>query len=56
VKTFANFCKQNNIEVIAEFIDNQDVVDILKGFGVKYGQGWYFSKAVPYDTLDKEHK
>jgi len=56
VKTFALFCKQNNIEVIAEFIDNQDVVNILKGFGVKYGQGWYFSKAVPYAELDKEHK
>ena len=56
VKTFALFCKQNNIEVIAEFIDNQVVVDILKGFGVKYGQGWYFSKAVPYDELSKEHK
>ena len=55
VKTFATFCKQNDIEVIAEFIDNQEVVDILKSFGVKYGQGWYFSKAVPYETLDKNH-
>ncbi|CAA6821497.1 MAG: Unknown protein [uncultured Sulfurovum sp.] len=56
VKTFATFCKQNDIEVIAEFIDKQDVVDILKSFGVKYGQGWYFSKAEPYDDLDKDHK
>ncbi len=56
VKTFALFCQQNNIEVIAEFIDNQYVVDILKSFGVKYGQGWYFSKAVPYSELSKEHK
>ncbi len=56
VKTFATFCRQNNIEVIAEFIDKQDVVDILKSFGVKYGQGWYFSKAEPYEALDKEHK
>ena len=56
VKTFAVFCQQNNIEVIAEFIDNQNVVDILKSFGVKYGQGWYFSKAVPYSELSKEHK
>ena len=55
VKTFATFCKQNDIEVIAEFIDEQDVVDILKSFGVKYGQGWYFSKAVPYEDLDKDH-
>ncbi|CAA6818343.1 MAG: Unknown protein [uncultured Sulfurovum sp.] len=56
VKTFANFCRQNDIEVIAEFIDKQDVVDILKSFGVRYGQGWYFSKAVPYEDLDKDHK
>ncbi|CAA6826000.1 MAG: diguanylate cyclase/phosphodiesterase (GGDEF & EAL domains) with PAS/PAC sensor(s) [uncultured Sulfurovum sp.] len=56
VKTFATFCKQNNIEVIAEFIDKQDVVDILKSFGVKYGQGWYFSKAERYESLDKDHK
>ncbi len=56
VKTFALFCQQNDIEVIAEFIDNQVIVDILIGFGVKYGQGWYFSKAIPYDKLDKEHR
>ncbi len=55
VKTFAEFCKQNSIKVVAEFIDNQEVVDILKSFGVEYGQGWYFSKAVPYSELDKEH-
>jgi len=55
VKTFATFCQQNNIEVIAEFIDNQEVVNILKSFGVKYGQGWYFSKAVSYEDLDKNH-
>jgi diguanylate cyclase (GGDEF)-like protein len=55
VKTFALFCQQNNIEMIAEFIDTQDVVDTLKGFGVEYGQGWYFSKALPYEELDKEH-
>jgi len=55
VKTFALFCQENNIGVIAEFIDDQEVVDILKGFGVKYGQGWYFSKALPYEALDKNH-
>ncbi|CAA6815435.1 MAG: diguanylate cyclase/phosphodiesterase (GGDEF & EAL domains) with PAS/PAC sensor(s) [uncultured Sulfurovum sp.] len=56
VKTFASFCEQNDIEVIAEFIDNQEVVDILKSFGVKFGQGWYFSKAEPYEALDKKHE
>jgi len=56
VKIFATFCKENNIKVIAEFVDKQDVVDILKSFGVQFGQGWYFSKAEPYEVLDKDHK
>lgn len=56
VKTFALFCRQNNIEVIAEFIDNQEIVDILKSFGVQYGQGFYFSKAKPYSELDKDDR
>lgn len=56
VKIFATFCKQNDIEVIAEFVDKQDAVDILKSFGIDYGQGWYFSKAEPYDKLDPDHE
>jgi len=56
VETFALFCQQNDIEIIAEFIDNQEVVDILKSFGVEYGQGFYFSKAKPYKDLDLNHK
>jgi len=54
VQTFALFSQQNNIEVIAEFIDTQEVVDVLKEFGVKYGQGYYYSKALPYRELKKE--
>ena len=54
VQTFALFSQQNNIEVIAEFIDNQQTVDVLKEFGVEYGQGFYFSKAIPYRELKRE--
>jgi diguanylate cyclase (GGDEF)-like protein len=53
VKTFALFSKENNIEVIAEFIDNKEIIDVLVGFGIDYGQGFYFSKAKPY--IDLEH-
>ena len=52
VKTFAEFSKHNNIEVIAEFIDNKEIIDVLKSFGVEYGQGFYFSKAKPHSELD----
>ena len=55
VKTFALFCQENGIKIIAEFIDNEEVVQILKSFGVEYGQGFYFSKAKAYEELDKKH-
>ena len=52
VKTFAEFCQENGIEVIAEFIDNEEVKEILISFGVEYGQGFYFSPGKPYEELD----
>ncbi len=55
VKAFALFSKQNNIKVIAEYIENKEILDILKSFGVEYGQGYYFAKAKPYEELDKNH-
>jgi len=55
VKAFALFSKQNNIKVIAEYVENREILDILKSFGVEYGQGYYFAKAKPYEELDKNH-
>jgi len=52
VKTFAHFSRQNNIKVIAEFIDNEEIIDVLVSFGIEYGQGFYFAQAKPYDKLD----
>ena len=52
VKTFALFSKENNIDIIAEFVENQEIVDVLKGFGIEFGQGWYFEKALPYHQLE----
>jgi diguanylate cyclase (GGDEF)-like protein len=54
VETFAHFSQQNNIEVIAEFIDNEEIIDVLISFGVEYGQGFYFAQAKPYDMLNHD--
>jgi EAL domain-containing protein (putative c-di-GMP-specific phosphodiesterase class I) len=47
------FCRTNGIEVIAEFVENEEIVEILRGFGIEYGQGYYFDKAKPYDEIFK---
>jgi EAL domain-containing protein (putative c-di-GMP-specific phosphodiesterase class I) len=51
VKSLTLFCKEHNIKVIAEFVENEKIVKVLKELDIDYGQGWYFSKALPYDEL-----
>ena len=36
--------KAFKIKTIAEFVENQEINDILKQMGVDYGQGYYFGK------------
>ncbi len=49
IKTLTSFSHQNNIQVVAEFVENEEIVALLKTFGIGYGQGYYFSKAMPYE-------
>ena len=51
IRTLTEFCNENGIKVIAEYVENLEIVDLLKEFGVEYGQGYYFSKPLPYDTF-----
>jgi diguanylate cyclase (GGDEF)-like protein len=52
VKSLALFCKEHNIKVIAEFVENEEIVKVLKEMQIEYGQGWHFSKALPFSELD----
>jgi len=51
IEAITFFCQTNGIEVIAEFVENEEIVEILKGFGIKYGQGYYFDRAKPHDEI-----
>lgn len=51
IASLSLFCKQNGIKIIAEFVENKEILEILKGFGIEYGQGYYFDKAKPYEEL-----
>jgi len=44
VKTIVAFAKEQNIELVAEYIENETIFNIVKGLGVEYSQGYYFSK------------
>ncbi len=44
VKTIVAFAKEQNIETVAEFVENEQIFNILKNLGVDYSQGYYFGK------------
>lgn len=44
VSMITKFCKKMGIKVIAEFVENEDILQTLKDIGIEYGQGYYFAK------------
>ena len=51
VKSIVAFAKEQNIKIIAEYVENKDIFDMLNMLGVDYSQGYYFGKPQP---LEKE--
>ena len=45
-----------NKKTIAEFVENEDILNILKQLGVDYAQGYYISKPVPLAELKQPIK
>ena len=39
--------KEFNFQIVAEFVENKEIFEILKELEVNYSQGYYFSE--PFD-------
>ncbi|NVJ54563.1 MAG: EAL domain-containing protein [Campylobacteraceae bacterium] len=44
VETIVTFAKKQNIKTIAEYVENEEIYNILNKIGVDYSQGYYFGK------------
>ncbi len=44
VETIVAFAKKQNIKIVAEFVENENIFNILNNLGVDYSQGYYFGK------------
>ncbi len=44
VETIVSFAKKQNIITIAEFVENEEIFNILYNLGVDYSQGYYFGE------------
>lgn len=44
IKTIVNFSKEQNIKIVAEYVENESIFNILNNLGVDYSQGYFFGK------------
>lgn len=51
VEMINNFCRKMGISVIAEFVENEDILLALKKMGISYGQGYHLSAPKPIEDL-----
>ncbi len=54
VDTIAVFAYKQNMEIIAEFVENEEVFQILDDIGVQYTQGYLFGKPMPLSEIVDE--
>src|SRR5690606_24950967 len=47
VRSMAQLCKDLNVGMVAERIENEKEAALLKKLGVDYGQGYWFGKPIP---------
>ena len=44
VSIINEFAKKKNIDVIAEFVSEKEILDKINELGIKYSQGYYFGE------------
>lgn len=48
VDFLSSWCSNQNIKVIAEYVENYEIQKNIKNMGISYSQGYYFSKPQPW--------
>jgi FOG: EAL domain len=47
VESVLSFCRRLNIKVIAEYVENEEILIMLRNLGVPFGQGYFLGKPSP---------
>ncbi len=44
--------KRFSVDLVAEYAESKELQEFLESKGIRYSQGYYFSKPLPYDQID----
>jgi lactose/cellobiose-specific phosphotransferase system IIC component len=51
VRAIIDLCKRLKVEVVAEGVETEEQMNIVRELGAHFFQGWYFSKALPFQDF-----
>ena len=51
VKALADIARGMKIKTIAEFVENKEILEILKSLGVDYAQGYFVGMPSPFKDI-----
>jgi diguanylate cyclase (GGDEF)-like protein len=55
IEGIISVAKKMGIKTIAEFVENEEVLEVVKDLGIDYAQGYYFGKPEPLEEKLKRH-
>ena len=47
VKSIVTFAKEQKMQTVAEFVENENIANIITNLGIDYSQGYFYSKPTP---------
>lgn len=56
MESAANMGQRLNISLVAEFVENADIQEVVERNGIMYSQGYYFSMPQPFEKVYEEWK
>ncbi|MAD41280.1 MAG: hypothetical protein CL623_02675 [Arcobacter sp.] len=56
IKSIVQFCKQQGILIVAEFVSDLKILRYVKAIGIDYSQGYYISKPLKIEDIVGEKK
>jgi diguanylate cyclase (GGDEF)-like protein len=55
IEGIVNVAKKMGIKTLAEYVENEEVLEVVKDLGIDYAQGYYFGKPEPLEEKLKKY-
>ena len=54
VRTIVDFAKMYNIKTVAEYVESENILKLIKELGIDYSQGYYFDKPLSIEEIKQK--